>query len=62
MTVKLTHTNERTIRSILQTYRSELPNSVNARMKLMTVHNCDVMIREDVSYAIMTLLIIDYRR
>lgn len=24
MTVKLTHTNERTIRSILQTYRSEL--------------------------------------
>ncbi|RSH95359.1 hypothetical protein EHS25_000446 [Saitozyma podzolica] len=32
-TVKLTHTDERTIRSILQTYR---------------IHNCDVMIREDV--------------
>lgn len=34
MTVKLTHTNERTIRSILQTYR---------------IHNCDVMIREDIT-------------
>ncbi|GFZ47491.1 GTP-binding protein 1 [Saitozyma sp. JCM 24511] len=33
-TVKLTHTDERTIRSILQTYR---------------IHNCDVMIREDIT-------------
>ncbi|KAL1406073.1 Ribosome-interacting GTPase 2 [Vanrija albida] len=33
-TVKLTKTDERTIRSILQTYR---------------IHNCDVMIREDVT-------------
>lgn len=33
-TVKLNHTDERTIRSILQAYR---------------IHNCDVMIREDVS-------------
>ena len=31
-------------------------------MELMIVHNCDVMIREDVSYPNMTLLIIDYRR
>lgn len=32
VTVKLTHTNERTIRSILQTYRSKLPLPLKAQI------------------------------
>jgi ribosome-interacting GTPase 1 len=48
VTVKLTHTNERTIRSILQTYRSKLLGQISFAAADDAVHNCDVMIREDV--------------
>ncbi|KAG6381436.1 hypothetical protein JVT61DRAFT_5853 [Boletus reticuloceps] len=49
-TVKLTKTDEKTIRTILASCMSTLPPKTEYCLSpLDKLHNCDVMIREDVS-------------
>ena len=55
------HTYKWAYDSVYSTDISKWAYKCEGGTKLTTVHNCDVMIREDVSYPKMTLLTLDHR-